>query len=297
MRYDSRVALRTPTLEDPAAWTVGAYLGEQLRELEERESQVRRDVPDSLHKMRVAIRRLRSALATYRPLLDRTVSDPLRDELKWLAGILGEVRDAEVMHERLTSVLAEWDGQGSGGDAGDRLVARLEEARRTGQVHVLEVLDGTRYARLLADLEALVADPPWRPRAHRPARKVLPGRVEHAWTRLRRLARAAEKADDPAERAARLHEVRKAAKRTRYAAESLVPLYGHPARELAREMTGLQDVLGAHQDSVVAEKLAIELGLRQLRDLERARQAECRERYVEVWHSASRRQLRRWLDT
>ena len=54
-----------------------------------------------MHKMRVGTRRLRSALATFRPLLDRAVTDPIRDELKWIAGELGGARDAEVLRERL----------------------------------------------------------------------------------------------------------------------------------------------------------------------------------------------------
>ena len=55
---------------------------------------VRLDADDAVHKMRVAVRRLRSTLATYRRLLDRDVTEPLRDELKWLGGVLGAVRDA-----------------------------------------------------------------------------------------------------------------------------------------------------------------------------------------------------------
>ena len=65
--------------------------------------QVRLGIEDSVHRMRVASRRLRSALATFRPLFDREVGDRLREELKWLGGVLGPARDAEVMHERLRS--------------------------------------------------------------------------------------------------------------------------------------------------------------------------------------------------
>src|SRR5207253_2665578 len=64
------------------------HLRQQLDELVARDPGVRLDLPDSLHKARVATRRLRSALKTFRPLLDRTVTDPLRDELAYLAGVL-----------------------------------------------------------------------------------------------------------------------------------------------------------------------------------------------------------------
>lgn len=84
-----------------AAELVGSHLAAQVAELVARDPEVRRDVEDSVHKMRVATRRLRSALSTFRPLLDREVTDPLRDELRWLAAVLGAARDAEVLHARL----------------------------------------------------------------------------------------------------------------------------------------------------------------------------------------------------
>ena len=62
---------------------------------------VRVDLEDAVHKMRVATRRLRSALATYRRLLDTDVTEPIRAELKWLGGVLGSVRDAEVIRDHL----------------------------------------------------------------------------------------------------------------------------------------------------------------------------------------------------
>ena len=68
---------------------------------------MRRDAPDAVHKMRVAVRRLRNALATYRPLFVREQTEPVREELKWLAAELGEPRDAEVMRERLEVMLAD----------------------------------------------------------------------------------------------------------------------------------------------------------------------------------------------
>ena len=64
-----------------------------------------RRLEDAVHKMRVAVRRLRSALATYRRLLDRDETDALRDELKWLGGVLGPVRDAEVIRDHLDAAV------------------------------------------------------------------------------------------------------------------------------------------------------------------------------------------------
>ncbi|KIF03237.1 hypothetical protein PL81_25435, partial [Streptomyces sp. RSD-27] len=83
-----------------AAAHVLAYLREQRDALVAQDPAVRRDLPDSVHRMRVATRRLRSALATHRKVLDRTATDPLREELRWLAAELGADRDREVLVER-----------------------------------------------------------------------------------------------------------------------------------------------------------------------------------------------------
>ena len=73
---------------------------------------MRLDAPDAVHKMRVATRRLRSALTTFKPLFDADVVRPLGGELKWLAGELGAARDAEVMRDRVrTAVEAEGGGR------------------------------------------------------------------------------------------------------------------------------------------------------------------------------------------
>lgn len=296
MLYDNRVGLPPPTPQGPAAWTVGAYLRGQLDELEAREPQVRRDEPDAVHKMRVAARRSRSALATYRPLLDRSASDRLREELRWLGLVLGEVRDAEVMAERLDLHAAT---AGSRSDEGPTALLRthLADVRRTGQARVVDTLDDVRYSRLVADFESFVTDPPWTSTAQQPAARVLPPRVRQAWKLVRRRARAVGTARTPGERGERMHEVRKAAKRARYAAESLVPVYGEPARCFAEEMSALQDVLGAHQDSVVLEQLAADLGDEAMRASEHARQKACRAEYLTVWRQVSRKELRRWLRT
>ena len=91
----------------PASQVLQAMLLEQVSVIRRYDPLVRRDAPDAVHNMRVAVRRLRSALATYRPLFVREQTEPVRDELKWLAAELGEPRDAEVMRERLEVMLAE----------------------------------------------------------------------------------------------------------------------------------------------------------------------------------------------
>lgn len=88
-------------MESTAAHYLRIYLETQSQELNFQGPRVRRDEFDSVHDLRVATRRLRSVLVTFRPLLDRPAVDPLRGELKWLMGAFGEARDVEVMHARI----------------------------------------------------------------------------------------------------------------------------------------------------------------------------------------------------
>lgn len=77
------------------------YLAEQLDALRRNDVGVRRDVEDSVHQMRVACRRLRSALRTFRRSLDRDVANKLAAELRRLGGEMGPARDNAVMEKRL----------------------------------------------------------------------------------------------------------------------------------------------------------------------------------------------------
>jgi len=94
-----------------------------------------------------------------------------------------------------------------------------------------------------------------------------------------------------------LHEVRKAAKRARYAAESVEGVYGAPARRFAEAMQELQDVLGEHQDSVVAQHLVEDLGHPELVERELALQREREQEYLALWERVSSPELRGWLRT
>ncbi|SCD67205.1 MULTISPECIES: CHAD domain-containing protein, partial [unclassified Streptomyces] len=93
----------------PAPGTAGAevlaHLARWHRALVALDTDVRRDLPDSVHQLRVATRRLRGAFKTYRKVLDRAVTDPVGEELKWLAGELAPARDNEVLTARLAHLL------------------------------------------------------------------------------------------------------------------------------------------------------------------------------------------------
>ncbi|WP_328989068.1 CYTH and CHAD domain-containing protein [Kribbella sp. NBC_01245] len=273
-RVPVRAAWELP--EKPTAVDVfRAYAAEQVAAIHRRDPEVRRDRPEGVHKLRVATRRLRSALATYRPVIDRVEGDRIRAELKWLAGELGGMRDTEVIRDRLAaSVAAEPVELVMGRVAGaidDHLRATYKAAHKVA----LETLETERYLRLLDDLDALVADPPLTEAAADLKPKKTPDLVvsllKHDWKRIRRAVdrmRAAELGanEQSAQSVAdavevERHEVRKAAKRLRYAGESAAVVLGDKATALAASAEQIQEVLGSYQDTVVARELLRQLAV------------------------------------
>lgn len=237
-----------------------AYAGAQVQAIRERDPEVRRDVPDSVHKFRVATRRLRSALATYRPVVDREAGDRIRDELKWLAGELGVARDAEVQREHFAATVAEQPAELVMGRVAGRIDDHLRGVYKEGRAGALAALESERYFRLLDALDGLIADPPL-VGDDRKAKKQIGDLVDHDWKRMRKAVRRSKAAETTAEQDHELHEVRKAAKRLRYAAESAVPVLGDDASDLAARAEEVQEVLGAHQDSVVSRDLLRQLAI------------------------------------
>ena len=148
---------------------------------------VRLDAPDSVHKMRVATRRLRSALTTFKPLVDPDVARSLRDELKWLAGELGAARDAEVMRDRVrAAVEAEAREEGVDADPMAEVAdSELGEAYRKAHDRVLAELNGDRYHAILTALDELVTSPPLTERAAAKAGKTLPPLVARSYAKVR----------------------------------------------------------------------------------------------------------------
>ncbi|MGW1344045.1 CYTH and CHAD domain-containing protein [Kribbella sp. NPDC002412] len=237
-----------------------AYAGAQVQAIRERDPEVRRDVPDSIHKFRVATRRLRSALATYRPVVDREAGDRIRDELKWLAGELGVARDAEVQREHFAATVAEQPAELVMGRVDGRIDDHLRGVYKEGRAGALEALESERYFRLLDALDGLIANPPL-VGDDRKAKKQIGDLLDHDWKRMRKSVRRSKAAETTAEQDHELHEVRKAAKRLRYAAESAVPVLGDYADDLAGRAEEVQEVLGAHQDSVVSRDLLRQLAV------------------------------------
>ncbi|MEJ7705513.1 MAG: CYTH and CHAD domain-containing protein [Geodermatophilaceae bacterium] len=286
------------------------YVSEQVHQLEAADPQVRADAEDAVHRMRVAVRRLRSTLTTYRPLFQRDVTEPVRAELKWLAAQLGPARDLEVLRARLGDLLCE-DGVADRqlrSHVDRQLVARRRAAHR----RLVHQLDTQRYFRLLDSLDVLVSRPPLVPgpkKKRKPMRKKasqdLRRLMKRSWKALRRAVEAANEPDlDETERIDRLHEARKKAKRARYAAEAAAAMFGEPAKRLGSRLKHVQSALGQVQDSAVASaelgRLAVDadgafaLGRAQVLEEQRLKQSV--EDSAVVWADASGPALRAWLD-
>lgn len=234
-------------------------LAEQVRRTD---AMVADGEPEGVHDLRVALRRTRSLLRTYRSLLvdeARGEAERLRAESRWAGGVLGPVRDAEVMHEQLSMLLKEQPAELVLGGVAARLADRAREDARSGRERIERLRADARYARLLDDLDVLATRPPFAEVEDAAVRD----RLRKEWRRLRRRARAAEAhpVGTPAAEAA-LHETRKAAKRARYAVEAVLPLLGDKGGGTAALAEQVQDALGAHRDTLLTRSLLRELGVR-----------------------------------
>ncbi|MFI1001508.1 CHAD domain-containing protein [Streptomyces galbus] len=236
-----------------------AYLREQRDAIVALDPAVRLEVPDAVHRMRVATRRTRSAFRSYAKVLDRAVTDPVGAELKWLAGELGVDRDREVLTAHLTAALDDLPRTLVAGPVHDRLGSWARERHSGSRRHLVGVLDSPRYLALLDTLDALLADPPLRRAAAAKPGKVAAKAVRKDVRKLSELVEQALWLPAGQDRDVALHEARKRAKRTRYAAEAAEPAVGAPARKLVKSVKSVQKVLGEHQDSVMARTTLGEL--------------------------------------
>ena len=197
---------------------------------------------EGIHRMRVATRRLRSTLKTFKASFDPQRAVFLRGELKWLADVLGAVRDGQVLSQKLLVGTEDFP------QVAARIRAKLEADVARGQQELVAALDGDRYLALLDAVDDLADDPePDDAGALRKAAKVV--------RKADRLLDEATADEEDGE----LHEARKAYKQARYAVEVFAPSAGKRGKGLVKALTGLQDVLGAHQDSVVAREVLQEV--------------------------------------
>jgi CHAD domain-containing protein len=291
--------------------SVGAVLQNELADhlsrLRKQEGRVREDADSAVHKMRIAVRRLRSLLASYRKVLTPGATDEIRAELRWLGTQLSAARDAQVLRERLDALICAEPVELVMGPVSRRIHMEMSDRYQAGRQQALEALDDARYSRLLGLLDAFVADPPFNDDASQEAREQLPRLLERDLARVHRRADAVTEATEPSQRDVGLHETRKAAKRLRYAAESATPILGRRAKRLATRAQRVQELLGEHQDTVVSRQTLRELGAQayvasengftfgRLHALEQACASEIERSYPAVLERLPSGSLKRWL--
>lgn len=266
-------ASRPPTISrSDGSGVLRAYIQAQLDAITGNQPGVRAGDPDAVHDMRVATRRLRSTLRTFRPLLDRSRTQPLCAELHWLADLLGRVRDGDVMAARLARAVAAEPPELVLGPVAARTHARLFAETTQARQRLVEALDSDRYQSLLDALDSLADALP----TDVPARR-LRGLARKSLRRADNRLDAADRCTTPgvgagiaAERDARLHAARRAYKQARYAVEAIQPISGRPATRLAKRLSTLQETLGTHQDTLVTGRLLRDYGVRAHLDGENA---------------------------
>lgn len=301
------VAVLAPVPEETAS-SDEVLAGEAVRQaiaalvegLAEREAGVRQgDDPEDVHQARVAVRRLRSVLRTFGDVLEPEWATALRDELRWLGRLLGDVRDAEVLRERLHSQ-AGWIAA-EDRPVVKRLIRRLNARRDYARARLIEQMTTDRYRSLVDALDAAAREPALVSEvAAVPADVALRPGLQKLWQHLDAAIEdiVTEGATDEA-----LHVVRIRSKRVRYAAEAVTPVFGKPARRFAKAASALQDVLGEHQDAVVAgawlrraaattPDVAFVAG--ELVALEASGGRSARAKWPAAWRSLSRKKLRFW---
>ena len=227
-----------------------AYLAAQVDALRTQDVAIRRGQDRGVHQAPVACRRIRSALAAYRPLVDTEVTEPVRAELRWLGHALGDTRDAVVARELRLAALESEDPELVHGPVRERVVSTYDARAREGMAGAVQVLDGERYAALVVALRSLVEQPPL-VLPDEPSHKAMAKRLRTQARRVARRLAEVHEAESAEARELAWHEARKAAKRLRYAAEVARPQLGKPAKRLVREVKEVTQVLGERQDTVV----------------------------------------------
>jgi CHAD domain-containing protein len=216
---------------------------------------VRRGVPDSIHQMRVAARRLRSTLSSLTGLMDVEHTQHLRKELAWIARELGAVRDREVLLERLTRQAAELSDPTDADVAASVIRSELQQRLETAESNALLGLRSARYFSLIEDLITTIAQPPVTEAAFQPVQELLTSMAQRSWGKLAKGVRALSLTSPDTQ----WHAVRIQAKRARYTADAAATISGKDMRMYARRLATITDILGDLHDAHVAELFLREL--------------------------------------
>lgn len=241
-----------------------AVLRRQFTEMRNHEPGTRLgEDPEELHDMRVPTRRMRAAMKVFQDALPERARW-LREELRWVARALGDVRDLDVQIECLQAWKEEANDKSA--EFMDRILKITEKRRAEARKNMLEVLESGRYERLESSFAEMLRRGPGAERelaqsngrdpAREPITAAAPPLVSRRYRKWRKAAKRLDENSSPEA----FHDVRKKGKRLRYTLEFVSEVYGKPVQKLVKPLKALQDDLGDHQDAVVIAGYLRELG-------------------------------------
>lgn len=211
---------------------------------------------EAVHQLRVGARRLRSALSTFKTVLEGEELETLKADLKWLSGTCSRARSLDAFAEE---TLAPTEMAASPPPGLSSLRNAIDSAREAAWAHAAAGAGSERFRALMIDAAAWVETGEWRTAAQAAAPLAPFARAalkRHLKTLLKR-GRDAGRGDDTAR-----HHLRIEAKKLRYAAEAFGALFGEKrALRYLRHLKALQEVLGALNDLVTVEPLITALAL------------------------------------
>lgn len=209
---------------------------------------------EGVHQLRVALRRMRSALRIFRPALPREITRPWGEEMRYLAGQLGPARDLDVFLDEGLGAVA-----GKLPLPGEASLRHLAETHRVAAYETVRtLLDSDRYTAFKRGFADWLATESWlrgpledkhRERLDQPvvdfARRVL---KKHR----KRVLRQGDSVDPSSDQD--LHRLRIECKKLRYAGEFFEPLFPGLS-DFIGHLKSLQDVLGVMNDVAVTRSL------------------------------------------
>ena len=251
-----------------AGEVLAVVVADHVRRIEQRVPPAVSDEDDAVHRLRTAVRRLRTVLAVYRPVFDRDEVEALRGRLAEFGDVLGEVRDLEV---RRADVAAVGSAARVPLEARDRLVAELDHQHDEAHRRLVEWCNQQEFADLTAELTRWVSSPPPGPKAHKSARKQVRRRLDKATRKVLKSAEAVDleqlarsTGDELDEHLPEAHRLRKAGRRlsqsTRAVTRKPAKVLGGSRREVGALGKALQSSLGDHRDAILLARYAAEVG-------------------------------------
>lgn len=208
-----------------------------------------------LHDFRVAVRRTRSLLGQIRHVFPSRVVDHFSIEFSWIGRLTGPLRDVDVLLLALREPCADISGDM------EVLTAFLRRLQQQEQKKLVDVLDSDRYRSLRLDWKVFLTRSDSFDQKPRNAERPLAAVVSRRALRLcERIAESAARIDAHAD-AARLHELRIAAKKLRYLLDATAGLFDTAElKHILVALKQLQRVLGDFNDAQVQESRLLECG-------------------------------------